>query len=111
MKMVEYQVTLFSEVSGVRPVSSIVRRSQTVELTDKVKKQYLVNDGVSKICNKRNWNQRNLSRLGYTKVKVRKYEREKVEAEKVARYEAIKEAKYVSGEWVRPKGKGMSKKS
>ena len=105
MKGVEYQVTLFSEVSGVKPVSSIVRRSQVVELNDRVKKRYLVNDGVSKICNKRNWSKRDLSRLGYTKVKVRKYEREKVEAEKIARYEAIKEAKYASGKWVRPKGK------
>ena len=46
-----------------------------------------------------------LARYGYTKGKIREYDKEKIEQENAARYEALKEEKYASGEWKRPKSK------
>ena len=40
--------------------------------------------------------------------KIRECNKEKRDAESKARYEAIKEAKYATGEWKRPKGKDES---
>ena len=54
---------------------------------------------------KRYWTVDDLKKYGYTKGKIREYDREKIEQENAARYEALKEEKYASGEWKRPKSK------
>ena len=66
-------------------------------------KKEIINKGVVKICQKRYWTQRDLKKYGYLKAKVRVYDKEKIELENKARYEQIKEQKYASGEWTRPK--------
>lgn len=40
------------------------------------------------------------------KSKMREYDKEKIKAENEARYTKIKEQKYASGEWKRPKKEG-----
>lgn len=104
----DYQVTLICTNGKYRPVSAIVsvEQAEDVDLTrDKKEKAKIQLTGITKICQKRYWTKKDLVEGSYTKVKVRLYDRAKIEAENAARYEAIKEAKYASGEWKRPKGK------
>jgi len=100
----EYQVTLICESGKYKPVSCIIK-SEEVDLADKVAKRTLVRQGTQKICVKRYWSSADLKRYDYTRAKVREYDKEKIAAEARAKYDAIKEAKYASGEWKRPKGK------
>jgi hypothetical protein len=51
------------------------------------------------------WTMADLKKNGYTSGKVREYDREKIARENAERYERIKEEKYASGEWQRPKCK------
>ena len=102
----EYQVTLFCATNKYKPVSAIVRRETEVNLKDATIKKQILNDGMKKICIKRGWTARDLAAFGYATGKVREYDKEKIEAENKARYEKIKEEKYASGEWKRPKKAG-----
>ena len=104
----EYQVTLICATGQYKPVSCIIKRKQEID-TDLTKekevKAQIINEGIKKICAKRYWSKADLVKGNFTKVKVRTYDKEKIEAENKVRYEAIKEAKYKSGEWKRPKNK------
>ena len=102
--MKEYQVTLMCKSGKYKPVSCIIK-CEEVDLTDKEARRTLVREGTKKICVKRYWGSTDLKRYDYTIAKVREYDKEKIAAEAKARYDAIKEAKYASGEWKRPKGK------
>lgn len=97
--MKEYQVTLLDKEGHYKPVSTIVRMEETTD------KKAILREGQRKIMIKRYWTMSDLKRYGYTTAKVREYDKEKIAQENAARYEAIKEAKYASGEWKRPKGK------
>lgn len=101
----DYQVTLFCTTNKYKPVSCIVKRTENVNIHDSATKRQLLNEGMRKICIQRGWNARDLATYGYATGKVRVYDKVKIEAEAAARYEAIKEAKYASGEWKRPKAK------
>ena len=94
--MKQYQVTLLCVDKKYKPVSSIVT-------TEEVDNQVITKKGIEKICIQRGWNGKDLKKYGYIKVKVREYDKAKIEAENKARYEKIKEEKYASGEWKRPK--------
>ena len=101
----EYQVTLVCASGKYRPVSCIVKKDTNIiasigkeEYTKQIRKA-----GITKICQKRYWTNADLKRYEYTICKVRVYDKEKIDAENKARDEAIKEAKYASGEWKRPK--------
>ena len=102
----QYQVTLICTTGKYRPVSCIITNEQEVDIDlsafDFGKNEF-AKQGIKKICAKHYWNGADLKRYGYTKVKVRAYDKEKIEAENKARYERIKEEKYASGEWKRPK--------
>ena len=102
----EYQITLISATNQYKPVSCIIKKKQTenVDLTkNKSEKMALIQEGYKKICAKKYWTKYDLLKYNYTKAKARLYDKEKIDAENKARYEAIKEAKYQSGEWKRPK--------
>lgn len=101
--MTEYQVTLYCGTGKYKPVSCIIKRAEAADL--KAEKKSLINSGMIKICQKRGWIIKDLARYGYTTAKVRVYDKEKIEQEAKARYEKIKEEKYASGEWKRPKKK------
>ena len=101
----EYQVTLMCASGKYRPVSCLVRKD-TDAIASIGKEEYtkqIRRAGITKICQKRYWTNADLKRSKYTTCKVRVYDKEKIDAENKARYEAIKEAKYASGEWKRPK--------
>lgn len=100
----EYQVTMFCSTGTYRPASCIIK-SEEIDLTDKVAKKKLVNQGVQKICAKRYWTSRDLQKYNYTKAKIREYDKEAIAKENAARYEAIKEAHYADGSWKKPKSK------
>lgn len=93
----EYQITLFDKTNKYKPVSAIVKAVATETQPAIIKK------GVEKICIKRGWNKQDLAKYGYTTVKIRIYDKEKLDKEAEERYNKIKEAKYASGEWKRPK--------
>ena len=93
----QYQVTLFCKDGKYKPVSAIVDERfgyANIQL-----------EGIRKICAKRGWDKDDLKRYGYTLCKVRLYDKEKIKQENDERYEKLKEEKYASGEWKRPKGK------
>lgn len=105
---VKYQVTLMCNDGKYKPVSTLVTREQNndtdlsnLESVRKVLKQ----NGIQAICFKRGWSGRDLKQFGYTKVKIRKYDKDLIEREAALRYALIREAKYESGEWQRPKEK------
>lgn len=100
--MKEYQVTLKCADGRYKPVSCIVRCEELV-LTNKSDKLALIKKGTEKICIKRLWSSADLKKYGYTKAIVREYNKTEIEKAAAAKYEAIKEAKYNSGEWKRPK--------
>ena len=104
----EYQITLMSTTGKYRPVSAIIKQEQENEMDlskNKTCRTTLINRGVEKICAKRYWTAADLKKYGYTKVKIREYDKVKIDADNKARYEQIKEEKYNSGEWKRPKNK------
>lgn len=103
---IQYQVTLICTTNQYKPVSCLVKREQAdnIDLTkNKAERKKITDEGVKKICAGRYWSSADLKKNNYTRVKVRLYDKEKIEAEVRKRYEAIKEAKYASGEWQRPK--------
>ena len=103
----EYQVTLMCANGKYKPVSCIVRKD-TNEIKSIGKEEFTKQirmAGITKICQKRYWSSADLKKYEYTKVLIREYDKEKIAAEAKARYDAIKEAKYASGEWKRPKAK------
>ena len=91
----QYQVTLTSTSGKYKPVSCIIITDLTIEAN----KKDIINKGVTKICQKRYWTQRDLKNYGYLKAKVREYDKAKIEQENKERYEQLKEQKYASGEW------------
>lgn len=93
----KYQVTLFCKDGRYKPVSAIV--------DERLGYTSIQLEGIRQICMKRGWDKDDLKRYGYTLCKVRPYDKEKIEQENKERYEKIKEEKYASGEWKRPKGK------
>ena len=95
----QYQVTLICENGKYKPVSTIVTMEETTD------RKAIMREGQKKIMIKRYWSMADLTRYGYTKGKLREYDKEKIEKENAARYEALKEEKYASGEWKRPKSK------
>lgn len=95
----QYQVTLICENGKYKPVSTIVTMEETTD------RKAIMREGQKKIMIKRYWSMADLTRYGYTKGKIREYDKEKIEQENAARYEALKEEKYASGEWKRPKSK------
>jgi len=104
----QYQVTLVSTSGKYRPVSAIVITEDSKEkydLLNKDDRKKLVNRGVQKICLARNWGSAELKKYNYTQSKIRVYDKAKIKAEEKARYNRIKEEKYASGEWKRPKEK------
>ena len=95
----QYQVTLICESGKYKPVSTIVTMEETTD------RRAIMREGQKKIMIKRYWSMTDLTKYGYTKGKIREYDKEKIEQENIARYEALKEQKYASGEWKRPKSK------
>ena len=95
----QYEVTLICENGKYKPVSTIVTMEETTD------RKAIMREGQKKIMIKRYWSMADLTRYGYTKGKIREYDKEKIERENAARYEALKEEKYASGEWKRPKSK------
>ena len=95
----QYQITLICESGKYKPVSTIVTMEETTD------RRAIMREGQKKIMIKRYWSMADLTRYGYTKGKIREYDKEKIERENAARYEALKEEKYASGEWKRPKSK------
>ena len=98
-----YQVTLFSTTGKFKPISCLIE-SESVNLNNAEDVKLLAERGTKKICFKKYWGKTDLVKYGYTKVKVREYNPEKIKAENEKRYAEIKEQKYASGEWKRPKG-------
>lgn len=92
-----YQVTLMCESGKYKPVSTIV------EFDNPINKAEIQNKGIVAICIKKGWSKKDLKTYGYTKVKCRVYDPEKIAQENAERYAKIKEEKYASGEWKRPK--------
>lgn len=104
----QYQVTLLCKSGKYRPVSAIVTLEQeTAEdlTTNEEKRKEIQKKGIVKICQQRLWDKTDLIKGEYTKCKIRVYDKEKIAQENEERYEQIKEQKYQSGEWKRPKGK------
>lgn len=101
----EYQVTLFCTTKKYRPVSCIIKTEDKVDLGDASVKRGLVTIGMKKICIQRGWTGVDLRTFGYATGKVREYDKEKLDKEAEERYNKIKEEKYASGEWKRPKRK------
>lgn len=97
-----YQITIYAR-EKYRPVSTLIFNDSPINLSAPKEKAALLQRGFAKICADHGWSKEDVKRFGYTTGKVRLYDREKIEAENKARYEAIKEAKYASGEWKRPK--------
>ena len=104
----EYQVTLLCATNQYKPVSAIIK-AEGKDLNNAADHKMLVTNGIKKICATRGWSALDLKRYNYTKSKIRVYDRKKIEQENKEKYEAIKEAKYASGEWKRPKKKSVDK--
>lgn len=100
--MKEYQVTLSSKTGKYKPVSCIVKANEI--LTPQQKKE-VINKGIVKIAQQRRWTNSDLTKYGYTLVKIREYDKEKIKQENEKRYEQIKKEKYACGEWKAPRKK------
>ena len=83
----------------------VFKRNDRVDIHNATIKRQLLNDGMKKICIQRGWTARDLATFGYATGKVREYDKEKLDKEAEERYNKIKEEKYASGEWKRPKRK------
>ena len=104
----DYQVTLLCADGRFRPVSCLVSVEQKagVDLTKDRETRYSIKqDGIKKICCLKRWTKNDLVKYNYSRVKVRLYDKVKIETERAERYESIKEKKYATGEWKRPKEK------
>lgn len=102
----KYQVTLTCATGAYKPVSTIVEIEQQEgqDLTKStVQKKAIIQRGVNRICGSKYWTSKDLTKYGYTKAKVRLYDKLAIEKEKKENYEKLKEQKYASGEWKRPK--------
>lgn len=99
----KYQVTLICTNGKYKPVSTVIE-AEGKNLNILADHKELVTKGIKKICASHSWSAFDLKKYSYTRSKIRVYDKEKIEAENKARYEAIKEEKYASGEWKRPKG-------
>lgn len=99
----EYQVTLFCATGKYKPVSCLVKRTSACDISDPTIKRQILNEGMQKICNQRRWSARDLANFGFKTGKIRLYDKEKLDKEAKERYNKIKEEKYASGEWKRPK--------
>lgn len=99
----DYQITLFSTTGKYKPVSAIVKNQTEIDLKNTEERKEVINKGVQKICLKRYWDKRDLLKGGYTKAKIREYDPAAIKKENEERYAKIKEEKYASGEWKRPK--------
>lgn len=86
--MKQIQITLVSD-KGYRPVSTLINVEKVRDYTDNKKQMQL--QAVQKICAKRHWSAKDLTKYGYTCIKARVYDKEKIAAENAARYEKIKE--------------------
>lgn len=85
--MKQIQVTLVSD-KGYRAVSVIINVPSIREYCEN-KKHYQM-EAVKRICAKRFWNAKDLTKYGYTGIKCRVYDKEKIAAENAERYEQIK---------------------
>ena len=106
----QYQVTIMCRNGKYKPVSCIISMEQMEDVdytADKEKKRLIKNLGVTKICQQRYWTINDLKKYDYTRIIIRLYDKEKIDAENKVRYDAIKEEKYKSGEWKRPKSKAL----
>ena len=101
----DYQVTLLCKTGQYKPVSAVVSSDVLIDVKDKVARKPLVDRAILKICITRGWSGNDLKKYGYTLLKMREYDLEKINRENKERYERIKEEKYASGEWKRPKSK------
>jgi len=103
----QYQVTLLCKSGEYKPVSAIVTVEQADSrnlLDDPIKKKEIQTNGIRKICFARRWDGADLKKFGYTSCKMRVYDKAQIAKENEERYNQIKEKKYASGEWKRPKG-------
>lgn len=104
----KYQVTIYCESGAYKPISTIVEIEQEkdIDLTkDKTQRKVIMQRGVNRICASRCWTARDLTKYGYLKVKARAYDKLAILQQKKENYEKLKEEKYASGEWKRPKNK------
>ena len=104
----DYQVTLLCADGRYRAASCLVSVEQNagIDLTQDAKRRAEIKlTGIKKICCSKGWTKQDLTKYNYTRVKVRLYNKAEIEAEKAAKYNAIKEEKYSTGEWKRPKEK------
>lgn len=104
----KYQVTIYCKDGVYKPISTIVEieQEEDIDLTkDKVQKKVIIQRGVNRICASRYWTSKDLAKYGYLSAKVRIYDRLAIEKQKKENYEKLKEEKYASGEWKRPKNK------
>ena len=72
----QYQVTMMCATGQYRPVSTIVTIEQETNvnlLLDTDEKHKIINQGIVRICQRRLWNNRDVKKYGYTKVKAREY--------------------------------------
>ena len=102
----QYQVTITCSDGKYKPVSTIVtiEQDEDVDLCGNPnKKKEIQLKGITNICQKKYWTTSDLKKYHYTRVKIRAYDKARIDAENAARYEKIKEEKYNSGEWKRPK--------
>ena len=100
----ELQVTLLSD--KYKPVSTIVPMPMK-EVAVKNFKPYK-EQGIIKICQKRNWNYDDLKRYGYVKIKTRVFDAKKIKEESEKRYEEIKKENFANGKW-KPSKKDIEK--
>lgn len=104
----KYQVTIYCENGAYKPISTIVEieQEEDIDLTkDKAQKKAIIQRGVNRICVTRYWTSKDLSKYGYLKAKARVYDKLAILQQKKENYEKLKEEKYASGEWKRPKNK------
>lgn len=104
----QYQVTLICKTGAYKPVSCIVEVEQMkgIDLTkNETMRKGIIERGVKKICASRYWTIKDLQKYGFISAKARLYDRLAIEKQKKENYEKLKEQKYASGEWKRPKNK------
>lgn len=104
----QYQVTLICKTGAYKPVSCIIEVEQIkgIDLTkNETMRKEIIDRGVKKICASRYWTAKDLQKYGFISAKTRLYDRLAIEKQKKENYEKLKEQKYASGEWKRPKNK------
>lgn len=102
----KYQVTIMCKTGAYKPISCLIEmeQEQGEDLTKNiVKKKEITTRGVNKICASRGWSARELQKYGYATVKCRYYDKDAIIREQAERYAKLKEEKYASGEWKKPK--------